>query len=99
MYKIIESLCYTYETKIILYVNYASMKKKHITIKKESSGSSLVVQQIKDLVLSLLCHKWLVWFEFSSWPGNFCRHSQKTKKKKKKGEFFSFIKNLQRIIL
>ena len=40
--------------------------------KKKFSGSSLVVQQVKDLVLSSLLWLWLLlWHGFDPWPGNF----------------------------
>ena len=35
------------------------------------SGSSLVVQQVKDLALSLLRLRSLLWQVFHPWPGNF----------------------------
>ena len=34
--------------------------------------SSLVVQWVKDLALSLLSHGPLLWCEFDPWPENFC---------------------------
>ena len=49
--------------------------------------SSLVFQQVKDLALSLLWLRLLLWYRFSPWPGNFCVpwYSQKTKQTKKEG--------------
>ena len=46
-----------------------------------------MVQQVKDLVLSLQQLVWLLWHEFNPWPGNFhmlCEALKKKKKKKKK---------------
>ena len=44
------------------------------------SGSSLVAQQVEDLVLSLLRHG------FDSWPGDFCMLQAKSEKKTKPRE-------------
>ena len=53
-------------------------------IKSYFGGSSLVAQQGKDPVLSLL------WHRFSPWPGNFCMVWVQPKKKKKKSNVFGF---------
>ena len=37
----------------------------------QKSGSSLVVQWVRDLVLSLAQCGWLLWYKFDPWPGNF----------------------------
>ena len=46
--------------------------KVHLHKKEDILGSSLVVQWIKDLVLSLLQLGSLLWRAFDAWPGNFC---------------------------
>ena len=45
--------------------------------------SSLVVQWVKDLALSLVWLELLLWREFDSWPGNFPMTRVHPKKKKK----------------
>ena len=45
--------------------------------------SSLVVQWVKDLALSLVWLELLLWREFNSWPGNFSMTRVHPKKKKK----------------
>ena len=39
---------------------------------EDMSRSFLVAQRVKDLALSLLWLRLLLWHGFSSWPGNFC---------------------------
>ena len=47
----------------------------NICISKAQAGSSLMVQQVKELMLSLL------WHRFNPWPGNLCMLSVNRKKK------------------
>lgn len=49
--------------------------------KKQALGSSLMVQRVKDLMLSLL------WHGFDPYPGNFCMLRMQPKKKKGGGSF------------
>lgn len=44
--------------------------------------SSLVAQQTKELALSLLCPRSLLWHGFCPWPRNFCILRGQSKKKK-----------------
>lgn len=44
--------------------------------KKQALGSSLMVQRVKDLMLSLL------WHGFDPYPGNFCMLRMQPKKKR-----------------
>jgi len=53
-------------------------------IKKAFGESSLVVQQVKDLALSLQWFGSLLWHEFDPWLGNFHMPWEWQKKKKKK---------------
>ena len=46
--------------------------------------SSPVTQWVKDLILSLLRLKWLLWHIFDPWPGNFYMPWAQSQKKKKK---------------
>ena len=50
-------------------------------------GSFLLVQQIRDLALSLKQLGWLLLCVFSPWPGNFCMLRGAAKKKKKNCDF------------
>ena len=52
--------------------------------KIEIIQSSLVVQQVKDLVLSLLWLRPLLWHGFIPWPRIFCTPQVQPKKKKRK---------------
>ena len=45
---------------------------KKIFLKYTQRQSSLVVQQVKDLALSLRWLGLLLWHRFNLWPGNFC---------------------------
>ena len=66
------------------------------TSKRAGHGSSLVVQQDKDLALSLLWFRPLLWRGFDPWPGNFCNPQVQPKikiktvviKKKSRTEFW-----------
>ena len=56
---------------------------KERNFKNKKTGSSLVVQWVKDLALSLQKLGLLLWHRFDSLPRNF-RHNQIKKKKQKK---------------
>lgn len=45
--------------------------------RKVGDGSSLVAQQVKDPVFSLLWLRSLLWLGFDPWPGNFCTAKKK----------------------
>ena len=49
-----------------------------------------MAQQVRDLVVSLLCLSVLLWHRFNPWPGNVLPRMWPKKKKKKK-EYFYFI--------
>jgi len=57
-----------------------------------------VTQWVKDLALSLLWLRLLLWRGFSPWLGNFCMEWAKPKKKKKRGVPFvaQWLMNLTR---
>lgn len=47
--------------------------------RKVGDGSSLVAQQVKDPVFSLLWLRSLLWLGFDPWPGNFCTAKKKSR--------------------
>ena len=53
-------------------------------IRKLGTGSSLVAQQVKDLVLSLQQLGSLLWCGFDPWPRNFHMSREQPKEKEKK---------------
>ena len=50
--------------------------------KEKVKGSSLVAQQYKDPMFSLLWVQSLLWHRFNPWSGNFCMPQAWQKKKK-----------------
>ena len=50
----------------------AILKLNKIDFKQKIIGSSLVVQWVKDLVLSLQWLRSLLWYVLDPWPRNFC---------------------------
>ena len=66
-------------------VNTGSSVVNKLTTPKQGIGSSLMAQQVKDLLLPQLWHKLQLWHRFDPWPGNF-HMPVVAKKKKKKGK-------------
>ena len=62
------------------------LSRGHTKISSKFSFLELVAQQVKNLALSLLWLRSLLWCEFDPWPGNFCVPRVWTKK-----FFFSFL--------
>ena len=48
-----------------------SFRERKSVYKISSIGSSLTAQWVKDLMLSLLWLRQLLWHKFNPWPGNF----------------------------
>ena len=78
--------CYTYMEGIGLGPALQYQDKIADSKVKRKDDSSLVVERVKDQVLSLHWPGWLLWHEFDPWPGTSTCHrpGQKKRKKKKK---------------